>query len=73
MQKKLIKRMRKFILKHGNISKEYRRPPDKYFRAYRKGSYFISFVSDDLAAAVGDSNKYYAYKSLYYLVKEYCH
>lgn len=73
MRRKLIKRMRKFILKHGTIVEENWRPPNKEIHEYRKGSYFICFSSDDLEACVGEFDKYSAYKTLYFMVKEFCH
>lgn len=71
-RKRKLKYMRRFILKHGVIKKEYKRPPDKNFSPYRKGSYYIDFRSEelDMAASVGDIDKYQAYKSLVREIKE---
>lgn len=70
---KKLKQMRRFILKHGVIDEEGNRPPEKNFRPYRKGSYYVNYLSDELnlTAAVGDSNKYEVYKSLRDIVKQY--
>ena len=61
-----LKQMRRFINKHGVIDKEYKRPPDKNYPPYRKGSYFAIFISDelDLSACVGHINKYQVYKEI---------
>ena len=70
---KKLKQMRRFINKHGVIDNEYKRPPDKNFRPYRKGSYFASFLSSDnsLATCVGDIDKYHVYKELVKQINEY--
>lgn len=70
---KKLRQMRRFICKHGFITEEHSRPPDKFFRPYRKGSYFISFISfdDSLAACVGDVDKYRAYRELVREIKKY--
>ena len=63
---KKLKQMRKFINKHGVIDVEYKREPDKNFRPYRKGSYFASFLSDELelVCCIGDVDKYQVYKTI---------
>ena len=65
-RRKKLKQMRKFINKYGIIDKEYKRPPNKSYQPYRKGSYFACFLSDELglASCVGDTNKYYVYKEI---------
>ena len=69
---KKLKQMRRFINKYGVIDKEYKRPPDKYYAPYRKGSYFAVFLSDklDLSASVGDVDKYEVYKSIVREIKD---
>ena len=59
-----LKQMRRFINKYGVIDKEYKRPPDKNYPPYRKGSYFAIFISDelDLSTCVGHIDKYQVYK-----------
>ena len=71
-RKKKLKYMRRFILKHGVIKEEYKRPPDKNFSPYRKGSYYADFRSEelDIAASIGDVDKYQVYKNLVKLIKE---
>lgn len=71
-RKKKIKYMRKFILKHGVIKEEYKRLPDKHYPPYKKGSYYADFRSEelDIAASIGDVDKYQVYKSLVKLIKE---
>ena len=71
-RKRKLKQMRRFINKYGIIDKEYKRPPDKNFPPYRKGSYFASFVSDELslASCVGHIDKYQVYKSIVRNIKE---
>lgn len=70
---KKLRQMRRFILKHGVIDEEENRPPEKNFRPYRKGSYYVNYFSDELGltASVGDSNKYETYKSLRDVIKLY--
>ena len=67
-----LKQMRKFINKYGVIDQEYKRPPDKNFPPYRKGSYCAVFLSDklDLSASIGDINKYEAYKAIVKEIKQ---
>lgn len=70
---KKIKQMRRFINKHGVIDKEYKRPPDKNYPPYRKGSYFATFLSNDeldFASCVGHIDKYHVYKSIVNDIKE---
>lgn len=67
-----IKQMRRFINKYGVIDNEYKRPPDKNFLPYRKGSYCVVFLSDklDLSASIGDVDKYQVYKEIVREIKE---
>ena len=67
-----LKQMRKFINKYGVIDDEYKRPPDKYYPLYRKGSYCAVFLSDklDLSASIGDVDKYQVYKEIVRTIKE---
>lgn len=63
---KKLKQMRRFINKHGVIDEEHRRPPDKNFYPYRKGSYYVYFYSKELGLSIacGHINKYAAYKEI---------
>lgn len=67
-----LKRMQRFINKYGVIDKEYKRPPDKYYPPYRKGSHYANFLSDklDLSYSVGDVDKYQVYKAIVREIKE---
>lgn len=67
-----IKQMRKFINKYGVIIEEYKRPPDKNYYPYRKGSYFVEFRSDklSLSSSTGGIDKYHVYKSIVILINE---
>ena len=70
---KKIKQMRRFINKYGVIDKEYKRPPDKNYPPYRKGSYFACFLSNDeldFVSGVGHIDKYHVYKSIVSDIKE---
>lgn len=61
---KKLRQMRKFIMKQGEIDKEYTQPPDWF---YRKGSYFASFLSlaePKYSILTVQKNKYLAYKSI---------
>ena len=68
---KKLKQMRRFINKYGVIDAEYKRPPDKSYPPYRKGSYFAVFLSDTLgvSACVGDVDKYHVYKEIVRVIK----
>jgi len=68
---KKLKQMRRFINKHGVIDKEYKRPPDKNFPPYRKGSYFASFNSEDIAMCCGHVDKYHVYKEIVNEIKDF--
>ena len=63
---KKLKQMRRFINQYGVIDKEHKRPPNKNYPSYRKGSYFVSFYSEELGLSVasGHINKYEAYKGV---------
>lgn len=65
--------MRRFINSYGVITDEYKRPPDKLYPPYRKGSYFASFDSEELGlcCTIGDIDKYKVYKELVKIIKEY--
>ena len=67
-----LKQMRKFINKYGVIGDEYKRPPDKNYPPYRKGSYCAVFLSDklSLSASVGDVDKYEVYKAIVAEIKQ---
>lgn len=69
---KKLKQMRRFINKYGVIDKEYKRPPDKSYQPYRKGSYFACFSSDELSLSVsaGDIDKYHVYKGIVKEIKQ---
>jgi hypothetical protein len=69
---KKLKQMCRFINKYGIIDQEYKRPPDKNYPPYRKGSYFAVFLSDklDLSACVGDVDKYQVYKEIVREIKD---
>jgi len=68
---KKLKQRRKFIIKHGRIDREYKRKADKNYPPYRKGSYFASFVSDELglSVCVGHIDKYRVYKEIVNLIR----
>ena len=70
---KKIKQMRRFINKYGIIDKEHKRPPNKNYPPYRKGSYEVVFFSDELdfSACVGHIDKYHVYKSIIEEIKHY--
>ena len=70
---KKTKQMRKFINEYGYIDKEYKRPPDKNYPPYRKGSYFACFLPYDNGPAmcIGDVDKYNVYKTIVNAIKEY--
>lgn len=63
---KKLKQMRRFINKYGVVNDEYKRPPDKNYSPYRKGSYYANFLSNklDLSTSVGDVDKYAVYKEI---------
>lgn len=63
---KKLKQMRRFINKYGVIDNEYKRPPDKCYPPYRKGSYYATFLSDELGLSycVGNVDKYQVYKAI---------
>lgn len=67
---KKLKQMKRFINKYGSINEEYKRPPDKNYPPYRKGSYFAFFISDEIGCAVGDVDKYHVYKAIVKEIKE---
>lgn len=69
---KKIKQMRRFINKYGVISAECKRPPDKNFPPYRKGSYQAHFDSEQfgLSYSVGHINKYEVYKCIVAEIKD---
>lgn len=70
---KKIRQMRRFIDKYGFIEREYKRDPDKFYRPYRKGSYFASFFSHakpGYSILCGDVDRYCVYKSLIESIKE---
>ena len=61
-----LKRMRRFINYFGVIDREYKLPPDKSYRPYRKGSYYAHFYSNlyDMSISVTDVDKYAVYKAI---------
>ena len=65
-RKRKLKQMRRFINKYGCIEHEYKRPPEKSFYPYRKGSFFVSFYSNELglSGAYGDCSQYEVYKTI---------
>lgn len=69
---KKLKQMRRFINKYGVIDDEYKRPPDKYYPPYRKGSYYATFLSNELglSACVGHVDKYQVYKEIVRMIKD---
>lgn len=69
---KKLKQMRRFINKYGVIDNEYKRPPDKCYPPYRKGSYYATFLSDelDLSVCVGHIDKYQVYKEIVRQIKD---
>ena len=69
---KKLKQMQRFINKYGVIDSEYKRPPDKSYPPYRKGSYYAVFLSDKLglSASIGDIDKYQVYKEIVRTIKE---
>ena len=69
---KKLKQMRRFINKYGVIDNEYKRPPDKYYPPYRKGSYYATFLSNDLSLSVcvGHIDKYQVYKEIVRQIKD---
>ena len=69
-----IKMWRKYILKYANICEETKRPPDKWYRPYRKGSYYLILNQENgLSASIGHKNKYLAHKEAYYILRNYLH
>lgn len=69
-----IRMWRKYILKYAKICEETKRPPEKWYRPYRKGSYYLAIVQENgLSASIGHKNKYLAYKEAYYILKNYLH
>ena len=65
-RKRKLKQMRRFINRYGYIEHEYRRPPEKGFYPYRKGSFFVSFYSNELglSGAYGDCSQYEVHKMI---------
>ena len=65
-RKRKLKQMRRFIGRYGYIVDEYKRPPDKCFYPYRKGSFFVSFDSNELglSGAYGNCSQYEVYKMI---------
>ena len=63
---KKIKQMHRFINKYGFIDKEFKRPPNKNYPPYRKGSYEAIFLSDQfgISACIGHIDRYHVYKSI---------
>lgn len=70
---KKIRQMRRFINNYGTINHEYKRPPNKSYPPYRKGSYEVVFISDiiDVMASVGNVDKYHTYKAVVNMICEY--
>lgn len=64
-KKDRIKYWRRELLKHGKITLECYREPDKDYLPYRKGSYYIQFNNEDFGMSCGAVNKYKAYQSVY--------
>ena len=54
--------------------KKQKRPPEKWYRPYRKGSYYLILNQENgLSANIGHKNKYFAYKESYYILRNYLH
>lgn len=62
-RKHKIKQMKRFIYMYGNITQEYKRSKDSY---YRRGSYFAVFDSKkiDMVCCVTDIDQYRVYKNI---------
>ena len=65
-RKRKLKQMRRFINRYGYIEYECKRPPEKGFYPYRKGSFFVSFYSNELglSGAYGNRSQYEVYKMI---------
>lgn len=66
------KQLRKFLLKHGEITSELALSPNKFFRPYQKGCHYAAYSSDklNLSCCVGGINKIKVYKEIAKIVRK---
>ncbi len=66
----IISSMRRFILKYGRITEEYRRPRNVY---YPKGSYYAHFLGTtpncNMSMSVGDKTRFKVYSAIIKQIK----
>ena len=64
--------MREFINRHGYIVTEYPMSPEKNYKPFKNGRYFVMFNFNEIAAIATaiSNNKYNAYKEIIKEIKK---